>query len=280
MSTVFTYENYKNSGIEWLGKIPSHWDVIKLKHLVKMKIGEAITATNMDEDGYPVYGGNGLRGYFRNYTHDGEYILIGRQGALCGNINYATGKFWASEHAVVLSPRKQIAKKWMGELLRSMNLNQYSIAAAQPGLSVEAISNLKIPFPPLNEQQKIAEYFEKITTQIDSAIAKKQRLIELLQEQKSILINQAVTRGLNPNVPIRESGIEWIGRIPSHWKILPNKALFRERSEPGNSNLPILSVSLHTGVSDNEQDETENLRAKTRIEDRTAYKKVYPGGRI
>lgn len=224
------YESYKPSGIQWVEKIPSHWDVIPLKHVVQLRSGEAITSVDMNDGAYPVYGGNGRRGYFNKYTHDGEFALIGRQGALCGNINYADGKFWASEHAVVVSPKREIATKWLGELLRSMNLNQYSIAAAQPGLSVETISNLKIPVPPLFEQKSIANFLDLKTAEIDAAIAKKERLIELLQEQKNIRIHQAVLRGLNPEAPLCDSGVSWIGEIPAHWEAIPNRYIFREQN--------------------------------------------------
>ncbi|MGC0110557.1 hypothetical protein ACPPTQ_09680, partial [Ralstonia pseudosolanacearum] len=95
--------------------------------------------------------------------------------------------------------------------------------------------------------------------------------------QKRVLINRAVTQGLDHRVDVKKSGITWLGEVPAHWKLLPNKALFRERNEFGKPDLPILSVSLHSGVSDQEQDETENIRAKIRIEDKTAYKRVFPG---
>lgn len=247
---MLRYDSYKPSGVEWLGEIPSHWKISALKHIARLQSGEAITSMEMDNGEYPVFGGNGFRGLFSKYTHDGEFVLIGRQGALCGNINYAEGKFWASEHAIVATPVQLLATKWLGELLRAMNLNQYSIAAAQPGLAVQTIANLRIPVPPLDEQFQISKFLDQKTAEIDTAIAKKQRLIELLQEQKSILINQAVTRGLNPNVPMRDSGVEWIGQIPAHWDVLRAKYLFKEideRSETGTEEL--LSVSHMTGVT-------------------------------
>ncbi|MFZ4526197.1 MAG: restriction endonuclease subunit S [Chlorobium sp.] len=133
----------KDSSIAWLGAIPAHWNIASVHHITSLKSGESIIATMMDEnEEFPVYGGNGFRGYFSNYTHDGNYILIGRQGALCGNINYASGKFWASEHAIVLTHIKKIISPWLGELLKTMNLNQYSVSAAQPGLSAEVIGRL------------------------------------------------------------------------------------------------------------------------------------------
>ncbi len=84
----------KDSGLPWLGEIPAHWEVIKLKYLARFKSGDSITSNEIDESGdYPVFGGNGLRGYTRAYTHEGHHVLVGRQGALCGNVNYAIGKF-------------------------------------------------------------------------------------------------------------------------------------------------------------------------------------------
>ena len=101
-------EEMKDSGVEWLGEIPKNWEVKKLKYVASLKSGDSITSNNIKDEGiYPVYGGNGLRGYTSNYTHSGKYILIGRQGALCGNINYASNEFWASEHAVVVNPDRK-----------------------------------------------------------------------------------------------------------------------------------------------------------------------------
>src|SRR5690606_1485320 len=89
----------KESGISWAGTIPEYWQTIRLKHIAKLRSGESITAEEIDTVGlYPVYGGNGIRGYTDRYTHEGTHILIGRQGALCGNVHYAHGRFWASEH--------------------------------------------------------------------------------------------------------------------------------------------------------------------------------------
>ena len=143
------YPDYKDSGVEWLGEVPEHWDVCALRRIVSMQSGESITGETIGETGeFPVFGGNGLRGYTTAFTHDGKYVLIGRQGALCGNINYALGKFWASEHAIVVTPVKQIESVWLGEMLRAMNLNQYSVAAAQPGLSVDLVGRIGIWVPP------------------------------------------------------------------------------------------------------------------------------------
>jgi type I restriction enzyme, S subunit len=184
----------KPSGVEWLGDVPEGWDVKKLRHLSLLKSGESITASDIDSEGeYPVYGGNGLRGFTSSYSHEGHHVLIGRQGALCGNVNYANGKFWASEHAVVVRPFVSFEPIWMGELLRAMNLNQYSVSAAQPGLSVDTISALKIPVPPLPEQRAIADFLDRETSKIDRLAAKVEKAIARLQEYRAALITAAVT---------------------------------------------------------------------------------------
>lgn len=194
----------EDSGVEWLGEIPEHWETKKIQYIGRLKSGENIISQQIEPDGlYPVFGGNGIRGYFDSYNHDGHYILIGRQGALCGNINYANGKFWALEHAVVVNPLVRFEVFWLGELLKIMNLNQYSTSAAQPGLSVEQIARLKIPFPPFNEQKVIAQYLSKKTVEIDRQKVKILQAIEVLKEYRTALITNAVTGKIDVcSVPI------------------------------------------------------------------------------
>jgi type I restriction enzyme, S subunit len=208
------------SGLAWAPDVPAHWTVKKLAFLASLQSGDSITADDIKDDGpYPVYGGNGLRGYTDRFTHDGEYALIGRQGALCGNINYAKGEFWASEHAVVVAPREEIAVHWLGELLRAMELNQYSVSAAQPGLSVETIAALRVPIPPLKEQRAIADYLDRETARLDALVEAKERMLGLLAEKRRALITRAVTRGLDSGAGLRDSGIPWLGEIPKHWRL-------------------------------------------------------------
>ena len=195
----------KDSGIEWLGQIPVHWEPVRIKNVADMRAGTAITSEDIDETGeYPVYGGNGLRGYTSSFTHEGEYVLVGRQGALCGNVNYASGTFWASEHAVVATPLGTVNVRWLGEVLRSMRLNELSVAAAQPGLAVDRILSQPIALPPVREQRAIADFLDHETAKIDALIAKIQEAIERLKEYRTALISAAVTgkidvRGLVEN---------------------------------------------------------------------------------
>jgi len=184
----------------------AHWERKKLKYVASLRSGDSITSDSIAESGeYPVFGGNGIRGYTSAYTHDGKYVLIGRQGALCGNINYASGCFWASEHAVVVDIMGNGEIGWLGELLRFMDLNQYSQSAAQPGIAVDVIANLLVPVPPVSEQRTIADFLNRETARLDALVAAKEHVLELLAEKRRALITRAVTRGLNPNVPLRDS---------------------------------------------------------------------------
>ena len=132
----------------------------------KMKSGKAIKAVMLsseidEEHGYPCFGGNGIRGYIAEPSHHGEYPIIGRQGALCGNVNYATGDFYATEHAVVVKSKGEYDQRYLFYLLTSMNLNQYKSQGAQPGLAVVNIENLMAPVPSLEKQKRIVNVLDR-----------------------------------------------------------------------------------------------------------------------
>ncbi len=183
----------KDSGIQWIGQIPEEWETSRIKDIIDTRSGINLPSEKILSQGkYPVYGGNGIRGYYLEYSNEGDFILIGRQGALCGNINYASGRFWATEHAVVCYPKKNLALKWLGELLRTMNLGQYSISAAQPGLSMERIKNLPIPLPPISEQQAIADFLDSKTATIDQSITNIETQIADLRAYRTALISDVV----------------------------------------------------------------------------------------
>lgn len=141
------------------------WDVKKLGLISSMKSGVFVAASNIHsefrEKLYPCYGGNGLRGYTQSYTHNGEFVLIGRQGALCGNVKVARGKFHATEHAVVCSPLINYETSWLFYLLETINLNKYATGVAQPGLAVGRLEQIEIIFPTLPLQTQFARIVEK-----------------------------------------------------------------------------------------------------------------------
>jgi type I restriction enzyme S subunit len=174
--------------------LPAGWVMMKLKRVATFRSGDAITSDSIEAEGqYPVFGGNGVRGFTARYNYDGFYPLVGRQGALCGNLNYGQGRFWASEHAVVVRPLSGIDPMWLGELLRALDLNQYSLTAAQPGLAVDQVENLVVPVPRQPRQSELARWVS-VQTARTSAIAKGlQARMGLLQERRQALITAAVT---------------------------------------------------------------------------------------
>lgn len=140
-----------------------------LGEVVKMQAGKNIKASQIhpsqtDENLYPCFGGNGIRGYVNNLSHQGEYVIIGRQGALCGNVQRVKGNFYATEHAVVVTVSDLIDVDWAYHMLSFMNLNQYASKSAQPGLAVGKLEQLEIPVPNLSEQKRVAKILDKLDT--------------------------------------------------------------------------------------------------------------------
>jgi type I restriction enzyme, S subunit len=214
------YATYRTTEVKHLQEVPEHWAVVPLKRVVKMQSGETISPEMIEEAGpYAVFGGNGTRGFSTEFTHDGEYVLVGRQGALCGNVNYARGQFWASEHAIVVTPYEKTDITWLGECLRAMNLNQYSVSAAQPGLSVDVVSRLAIALPPRDEQIAIGQFLKWEIGKIDALVAQQRWLVELLKEKRHAVISHVVTQGLNPDVPMKPAGIDRLDDVPAHWTV-------------------------------------------------------------
>ncbi len=185
------------SGIDWIGDIPKHWIICKVKHLVKFNSGDTITSEQfIDNAEFPVYGANGYRGQFDKYNFENQRILIGRVGALCGNVHYTNEKIWCSEHALISSKAfggLSFDYKWMCLLFESMNLNQYGGGSAQPVIASSVIENLSIILPPLSEQQAIADYLDKKCTEIDGLKAKLIKKRETLKELRQSIISEVVT---------------------------------------------------------------------------------------
>ena len=156
------------TGKKRLEGFKGEWVVKRLDAVCSMKSGEGITSADIDDGAtFPCFGGNGLRGYTECFTHDGNYALIGRQGALCGNVLCVNGKFFASEHAIVATPFSQTDIVWLTFVLGKMNLNQYSESSAQPGLSVSKLLDLTIYSPPTKaEQTAIAAILSEMDAEI------------------------------------------------------------------------------------------------------------------
>lgn len=176
-------------------EIPKNWEWARIGNIFHLQAGKFIQASNIHnkpiEDYFPCYGGNGLRGYVNTYNEEGTYSLIGRQGALCGNINLATGKFYATEHAVIANDFGQIDHKWGFFFLKAINLNQYSTSTAQPGLSIANINNVLIPLPPLPEQRRIADKLDALSGKIAMQKRAIEEKLDELNHLKSSVLDAA-----------------------------------------------------------------------------------------
>lgn len=191
----------------------------QLKFLAHLKSGDAIDGSCIQPNGdYPVYGGNGLRGYTEAKTHSLTAPLIGRQGALCGNVSYASGDFYATEHAIVARPLEGVSPRWLYWLLVSLNLNQYSMAAAQPGLSVEVIQRVRAIKPKFSEQERIANFLDEQTARIDALIAEKERLASSVRAFEQAEISRLLTHGV-ANAPLEKTGKPFIPEAPVGWRV-------------------------------------------------------------
>jgi len=214
------YPKYKDSGVEWLGEVPEEWEVRKLKWAYKgIKSGDGISPDDIEPIGtFPVFGGNGIMGYAENFNVIGEDIIIGRVGAKCGNVYLVFGKKWVSDNALILNIG-QVDKKYLAHVLIARNLNQLANQNAQPLITGSMVGNQYVPLPHFSEQQAIAGYLDRKTAKIDALIDKKQDLVKRLQEKRSALISHAVTKGINPKVKMKPSGVEWLGEVPEGWGV-------------------------------------------------------------
>ncbi len=192
-----------------VGVIPEDWDVVELRSICSMKSGEGITSANIDQfSRFPCYGGNGLRGFTNRFTHDGSYALIGRQGALCGNVLGVEGRFFASEHAVVVTAFQQTDIRWLTYVLGEMRLNRFSESSAQPGLSVSKVLMLRLASPPdKGEQGAIAEALSDVDALLgglDQLIAKKHDLKQATMQR--LLTGRTRLPGFHGKWGVKRSG--------------------------------------------------------------------------
>ena len=198
--------------------LPNRWCLSTLGEVFTLQAGKNITAkdikdTTTELHPYKCYGGNGVRGFVASYNREGDFSIIGRQGALCGNINIAKGKFYATEHAVVVERYCDVDLMWAYYTLTALNLNQYATATAQPGLSVAVINDVCIPIPPQKEQERISKEIEHWFALIDQIEQGKADLQTIIKQAKAKILDLAIHGKLVPQDPNDEPAIELLKRI-------------------------------------------------------------------
>ena len=197
--------------------MPEGWEWCRLKHVCMMSAGKAKPTdqimTEPFEGCFPCFGGNGIRGYVDEYNQDGIFSIVGRQGALCGNINIAKGKFYATEHAVVTTLFSGIDFNWSNYVLEALHLNSYATGAAQPGLSVANVLNVFVPVPPTQEQVHIGIRIAESIKIIENIKDEKEDLQTLISSAKSRILDLAIRGKLVPQDPDDEPASVLLERI-------------------------------------------------------------------
>jgi type I restriction enzyme S subunit len=221
------YENYKDSTIHWVGEIPNTWKISKIKFVTDNEDGKRIPISSelrYDKKGeYPYYGATGIVDYIDDYKFDGRYLLIGEDGApffIQGRdvAFIAEGKFWVNNHAHVLINKPEINLDYLCYLLNCVDYKEYITGSTRDKLTKSELCDIKILIPSLSEQTQITRFLDYQTAIIDEIIRRKEKQIELLKEKRQAVIYESVNKGLNPNVKMKESGVEWLGDMPEHWK--------------------------------------------------------------
>ena len=233
------YPEYKESGVEWIGKIPAHWEIGKIKHIatfinqkstpetdaIKISPENVESETGKVLDLYSSYDSTGVK------FQAGD-VLFNKLRVYLSKVVFTEYSGYSLGEMIVIKPSLQDSGKHLFYLMLSCRFIEYCNSVSEgvkmPRTDVDDILNAQIPLTSDQEQTQIVNFLDQKTRQIDELIRIKERRIELLQEQRTTLINQAVTKGLDPSVEMKPSGVEWIGEIPAHWEVTQIKqvALF------------------------------------------------------
>lgn len=237
------YDKYKDSGIAWIGEIPEHWEITSFKRKITINNGKDYKDF-LDAEIYPVMGSGGCFAYCSNYMYDGEALLLGRKGTIDKPL-YVKGKFWAVDTMFYAIPHANLDCKFAYYLALMFPFNLYSTSTSLPSLTQTDLGNILVAFPFLSEQQSIATYLDQKCGEIDELITLQEEMITKLQSYKQSVITEAVTKGLDKNVPLKDSGIEWIGEFPEHWKVVKIKYLAKIKSGDSISSNEIIQEGIY-----------------------------------
>jgi len=224
MAKYKAYPEYKYSGVEWLGLMPKSWTICRLKNLATIKNGQDYKSVQAD-DGYPVMGSGGQFTFASKFMYDKPSVLLGRKGTIDKPL-YINEPFWTVDTMYYTELNEGFDAKYLHYLALTIQFSRYSTNTALPSMTQEHLSNYKFSVPKAeSERKKITEFLDLETAKIDNLIEKQQILIELLKEKRQAVISHAVTKGLNPDVTMKDSGVEWLGEVPAHWKVSKLKYL-------------------------------------------------------
>lgn len=302
MSHYKPYPAYRESGVEWIGRVPAHWEIKRLRHVASLNPApdwKALESRQTDCPFMPMEAIGELgeldssrrksldecrSGY--TYFADGDvaYAKVtpcfeNGKGAVIRGLDGGHG--FGTTELTVLRPtavdRDFLYALTYAQCFRQPAASEMLGSGGLKRVPDDFARDYRAGIPPASEQTAIAAALDRETARIDALIAKKTRFIELLKEKRQALITHAVTKGLDPNVKMKDSGIKWIGEVPEHWEVKRIAFVFAEAIRPGDPALPVLSISIHDGITDEEVSQDDRDRRVWLSEDRTKYKRVEPG---
>ena len=230
-SNFSTTKNLKESGIPWLGKIPEHWEISRFKYFYCSNMGETILAQDLEDEGIPIYSATEEERYFGRIKNpkiklkEGDFVIPAR--GTIGAVKLVKELSTCTQTTIYSKQQKYSVPSYVYYFLIGFREHLFRfIQTAIPQITVSQVNDNPLLYPPIEEQKAIADFLDKKTHQIEEFITKKQKLITLLEEKKQTLINQCVTQGLDSSISLKDSGVEWLGKIPTHWGVKKLKLLF------------------------------------------------------
>ena len=288
----------KDSGVAWIGEIPEGWQCRPIKNgftvysgatpkseIAEYWDGEIIWVTPADFKTHDRIVSAGKRNLTaEGYSSCGTTLvppgsIVFSKRAPIGTVAVANTELCTNQGCLSCVPRDGV-DTWFFYYTMSVfteQFNLYGTGTTFKEISYSDFINFLLPIPPLPEQSHIAAFLDRRCAEIDRVIAATQRTIEEYKKLKQSIITEAVTHGVRGERKMKDSGVEWLGMIPENWSVYRIANVYDERNESGSDDLPILLVSINTGISDHEVSDDEQTRSFVRIEDRTKYKRVYPG---
>jgi len=289
------YPKYKNSGVEFLNRIPEHWEKRRFGFMVNFNKGLNITKADLRDAGIPCVSYGEVHSKFgfevnpdkhtlryveekylaespRSLLSEGDFVFADTSEDIegAGNFTYLNSptRAFAGYHTIIARATKPILPRFMAYQLDAMP-NRAQIQNKVSGIKVFSISqgilkNVILFLPPLPEQRAIAAYLDRETAKIDTLVGKQEQLIALLEEKRQALISHAVTKGLDPNVKMKDSGVEWLGQVPEHWEVMKAKVFLRERDERSiDGSQELLTVSHLTGITPRSEKDVNMIMAES-----------------
>ncbi len=250
---------------------------MKLKYLCTSFSNALAQQSVRETGGYKVYGASGFLGYIDEYGSEVPYLGIVKDGAGVGRIQKYDGYTSLLGTLAYIVPNDGVNIDWLKYNIAALELGKDVGLTTIPHIYFSDYGNRDVPYVDINGQNDIAAYLDQQCAHIDNIINKTYQSIEQYKLLRQTVVTRAVTEGVRGNKRMKDSRVDWIGKIPEDWDVFRVAALYEERKENGNEELPILTVSINTGVSDRELSDEESERVFVRSEDRSKYMRVYPG---